>query len=267
MNPFDQSWLLLKDVYFGDKDPKGIMTEQQGSTSGMPSVWGGGTPFVMGEAKEGYPFGNAMALGGSEAGISRAHTPGNWFGTNLSAMGRSANRNNIPEDQWEDYFTDQLSEIETHEATHIAQRPMLEQAAREEEQRRIEEAKARGVKVIGNDAYRSPIDVLTGREVKRPRDFAVTDDQLTEWDEVGAFSTQLGTANNKNWDGQAASVMGSSITPDMSEQDIMERYFQLGYPQIGEDRERRENLSPSEYYTYGSEGGHTRYDRRHGLDG
>jgi len=266
MNPFDQSWALLKDVYLGDKDPMGIQTEQQGSTLGMPSVWGGGTPFMMGEPKEGYPFGNAMSAGGSEAGISRAHTPGKWFGTNLSALGRKANRNNIPEDQWEDFFNDSISDIETHEATHIAQRPMLEQAAREEEQRRIEEAKARGVKVIGNDARRSPMDFLTGREVKRPRDFAVTDDQLTEWDEVGAFSTQLGTAN-KNWNGQAASVMSPRITPDMSERDIMEGYFKQGYPQIGEDRERRQNLSPSEYYTYGSEGGHTRYDRREGLDG
>ena len=266
MNPFDQSWALLKDVYYGDKDPKGIDTERQGSTLGMPSVWGGGKPMVLGEPKEGFPFGNAMSAGSSEAGMSRAHTPGKWFGTNLSALGRSANENNIPEDQWDDFFTDSLSEIETHEGIHVAQYPMLQQAAREEEQRRIEEAKARGVKVIGNDAYRSPIDILTGREVKRPRDFAVTDDQLTEWDEVGAFAGQLGTAN-KNWDGQAASVMSPRITPDMSDRDIRERYFKTGYPQIGEDRERRQNLSPSEYYTYGSEGGYNQYNRREGLDG
>jgi len=234
MNPFDQAWTLLKDVYFGDKDPMGIKTEQQGSTLGMETPYGNTLSFGQ---KEGYPFGNAMNA--SEAGMSRANMPGQWFGTNLSEMGRSANQNNIPQDQLDDYFTDRLSEIETHEGTHIAQRPMLEQAAREEEQRRIEEARARGVKVIGNDSRRSPMDVLTRREVKRPRDFAVSDDQMSEWDETGAFTTQLGTAN-RNWNGLPASVQGSrGLTPEMSDRDIRERIFQTNYPRILEGRKRR----------------------------
>ena len=217
---FEQAWGIAKDVYYGDKDMRGIKTQREGSTLGMPSL------------HSNIP---------QESGFSRPHMSDQWFGTNLSNIGQSIDWNQIPEDEMDDYAIDQLSEIETHEGTHVAQYPMLQQAAREEQQRRIEDAKARGVKVIGDDKRRSLMDVLSRREVKRPKDFAVSDEQMSEWDETGAFAAQLGTAN-RNWNGLPASMQNiKGITPDMSDRDIRERIFERFYPRIVEDRKRRTN--------------------------
>ena len=260
---FEQAWGIAKDVYFGDKDAGGLMTARRGSTLGLPSNQFGSQTTKFPETP--YDFGNTFSGGTGEVGMSRRGVDGErekWFGTNLSELGRMANRKNIPHDQLDDWFTDALSEIETHEGVHVAQDPILQEASREEEQRRRADAKARGVKVIGNDSRRSPLDVLTGREVKRERDFAVSDDQRDEWDETGAFMSQLGTSK-KNWDGQPATM---NVPEGMSDLEMTNRAFDRGYKHIIEERERRKNLSPSEYHTYSPHGEFMYYERREGIE-
>jgi|19_taG_2_1085344.scaffolds.fasta_scaffold40612_2 hypothetical protein len=257
MTAFDRAWGVVKDYYFGDKDPLGIDTATHGSTQGLPNKWKG-----LGVQGRGV----SKVIGDSKTGEKRG-----WFGTNLSSLGQDAKSRNIPADQQEDFFIDNIGEIETHEATHIAQKPMLRDAANEEREKRIGEAEQRGVKVFRDNPkdieykidephtgkgpyYRSDKerslrpslkDRLTGKETARESDFDVSHGQMSEWDETGAFTTMYGTSK-KNWDGGPASTYGvNGYSPDMTDSERMEEHFKRGYQQIGEDRKLRGSQNDS----------------------
>jgi len=224
MTAFEQAWELMKDFYYGDKDPFG-MAAQQGK---------------QGTRKENY--------GDSKRGQALLATSEPWFGTNLSTLGREADEKNISEDKLDDYFTDNIAEIETHEATHQAQRPALNLAAKEEQGRRVKEAEGKGVKVIGDNSRRSFGDILSRRDTAKQKDFAVSDRQFEGWDEKGAFSTMFGTSK-KNWDGGPAIHFGNKkYPPDMNNRDRRDRYIEDNYPNIVDEQNRRKNLTNEEYF-------------------
>lgn len=228
--------LVRKDFYFGDNDPNAAnlaYQQQMEAAAQNPDTMAR----LRAESRARNEKRSQLAnLGsGKEYGYARNRTP--FFGTNLSAVGRKGK--DLQEKEWfkdedemEDYYTDMISEIETHEGTHQAMKPALRDAANEERQKRIEEAKKRGIKVLrdneseqgvanlenptpqqhrgGKNYYESDaslptepsfFDKVRRKKTAHESAFNVKPGQMSEWEEKGAGTAQFYTParGDKPW--------------------------------------------------------------------
>jgi len=224
------SWfdLVRKDLYFGDNDPNAAnlaYQQQMEAAAQNPDAMARITAERQAREERSSQLENLGS--GRELGYARNRTP--FFGTNLSEVGRKGKDLQEldwfeDEDEMEDYYTDMISEIEAHESTHQAMKPALRDAANEERQRRIQEAKKRGIKVLrddessqymsntenptpqlhrgGQDYYESDaslptepsfFDKVRRKKTANERAFNVKPGQMSEWEEKGAATAQFYT--------------------------------------------------------------------------
>ena len=286
--------LVRKDLYFGDNDPKAAnlaYQQQMEAAAQNPDIMA--RTRAESEARQERKNQLADLGSGRELGYSRDRTP--FFGTNLSSVGRRGKELQDKgwfkdEDEMEDYYTDMITEIETHEGTHQALKPALRDAANEERQRRIEEAKKRGIKVLrddessqyvsnvenpapqlhrgGKDYYESDaslptkpsfFDKVRRRKTAKESQFNVKPGQMSEWEEKGAGTAQFYTParGDKSW-ASASSYPYSSTRVGPTKfkgattdpKQMRDMQIDAGYEQIQRDREQRQKPF-NQYYETG----------------
>jgi hypothetical protein len=234
--------ILRKDLYYGQNDPDGVDTAYQTLTSGQPQY--GDDYWRARDVKSRFQRNQqSRDVNDDRLNVGVAHTQQPWFGTNLSDLGRAGKvygeidpetgeyrsaktgkgKEILPEESdYEDWFINQIADTETHEATHLAQKPMLRDAANEVREQRIKEAEAEGVRVLGDtdrereraDEKLAPqsmrgggksyydktgrttkptfMDKLRRKKIANEEEFNISDDEMTEWEEGGAFASKRG---------------------------------------------------------------------------
>ena len=241
---------LRKDFYYGQNDPDGVETAYQTLTAGQPV---GSDAISRARDVRAQIQANQQRytrdVNDNTVNLGVQHTQQPWFGTNLSDLGRAGRelgninpetgeyespktargRNILPtESDWEDWYINQIADTETHEATHLAQKPMLREAANEVREQRIRDAEAQGVRVLGDtegerdytDRKYAPqsmrgggksyydktgrateptfMDKLRRRKIADESEFNISPEEMSEWEEGGAFaSTRAGEVKNE----------------------------------------------------------------------
>jgi hypothetical protein len=247
------NWIdtLRKDFYYGKNDPDGVETAYRTLTAGQPQYgddyWRAHS--VRSQLQRNQQQ-NPREVSDESLSMGVQHTQQPWFGTNLSDLGRAGKvygeinpetgeyqshktgkgKEILPEESdWEDWVINQIADTETHEATHLAQKPMLRDAANEVREQRIKEAEEKGVRVLGDtdldrewaDEVLAPqsmrgggksyydktgrateptfMDKLRRRKIADESEFNISPEEMTEWEEGGAFaSTRAGDVKNKD---------------------------------------------------------------------
>lgn len=286
------NWMetLRKDLYYGQNDPDGVETAYQTMTAGQPQYgddyWRAQN--VRSQLQRNQQQ-NPREVSDRTLNMGVQHTQQPWFGTNLSDLGRAGKvygeidpetgeyqsnktgkgKEILPEESdYEDWFINQIADTETHEATHLAQKPMLRDAANEVREQRIKEAEEKGVRVLGDtdldrewaDEGLAPqsmrgggksyydktgratkptfMDKLRRRKIADESEFNISDDEMSEWEEGGAFaSTRAGKVENKKGiPYRRASSLGRKQDL-LSDSDWVEDRKQ-GYQKIQDKRQR-----------------------------